>query len=194
MVVMSRSMFYVENYFASREREKQKQTDRQRDMRSKMANYVLRACVPFAIIENKKVPTLPYPTLPYLSSPTNSLPLPSSPPFLPSSLTFSPPNSPGNLPNTAEARALILSQILFPEALDRLGRIRLVKESRATDVENRLIMMARTGQIRAKVTEEQLKELLGAVAEKEEEKSGGGRIVVNSRRKGYGLGDWDDDE
>ena len=54
--------------------------------------------------------------------------------------------------------------------------------------------MARTGQIRAKVTEEQLKELLGAVAEKEEEKSGGGRIVVNSRRKGYGLGDWDDDE
>lgn len=68
-----------------------------------------------------------------------------------------------------------------------------MKESRATDVENRLIMLARTGQIRAKVTEDQLKELLGAVAEKEgKEKTG--RIVVSSRRKGYGLGDWEDDD
>lgn len=68
----------------------------------------------------------------------------------------------------AEARISILSQILQPEAADRLGRIRLVKESRATDVENRLIMLARSGQLRAKVTEEQLKELLGAVAENNE--------------------------
>jgi programmed cell death protein 5 len=47
-------------------------------------------------------------------------------------------------------------------------------------------MLARTGQLRQKVTEDQLKELLSAVAEKnsrEEE-----RIVV-SRRKG-----WDDDD
>lgn len=51
-------------------------------------------------------------------------------------------------------------------------------------------MLARTGQIRAKVTEEQLKELLGAVAEKEDK---AGKIIVSSRRKGYGLGDEDDD-
>jgi programmed cell death protein 5 len=62
-----------------------------------------------------------------------------------------------------------------------------VKESRAQDVENRLIMLARSGQLRAKVTEEQLKELLGAVAEKKEEE----KIVV-SRRKG-GWDDEDDD-
>lgn len=85
----------------------------------------------------------------------------------------------------AEARSSILAQILEPEAADRLGRIRLVKESRAQDVENRLIMLARSGQLRNKVTEEQLKELLGAVAEtKEEEK------IVVSRRKGG----WDDDD
>ncbi|KAI4226986.1 MAG: hypothetical protein L6R36_002732 [Xanthoria steineri] len=90
----------------------------------------------------------------------------------------------------AEARASILSQILHPEAADRLGRIRIVKESRATDVENRLIMLARSGQLRAKVTEEQLKELLGAVAENNErEGTAGGKIVV-SRRKGG----WDDDD
>ncbi|TVY82647.1 DNA-binding protein [Lachnellula suecica] len=84
-----------------------------------------------------------------------------------------------------EARQSILNQILEPEAADRLGRIRLVKESRAADVENRLIMLARSGQLRSKVTEEQLKELLNAVAEKKEEE----KIVV-SRRKGG----WDDDD
>jgi programmed cell death protein 5 len=60
-----------------------------------------------------------------------------------------------------------------------------VKESRAQDVENRLITLARSGQLRSKVTEEQLKELLNAVAETKEE----GKIVV-SRRKGG----WDDDD
>ena len=52
------------------------------------------------------------------------------------------------------------------------------------DVENRLIMLAQTGQLRQKVTEEQLKELLSAVADNKEEE----KIVV-SRRKG-----WDDDD
>ncbi|KFA52958.1 hypothetical protein S40293_09413 [Stachybotrys chartarum IBT 40293] len=83
-----------------------------------------------------------------------------------------------------EARQHVLSQILHPEAADRLGRIRLVKEQRATDVENRLIMLAQSGQLRSKVTEEQLKDLLNAVADNKEEE----KIVV-SRRKG-----WDDDD
>ena len=47
-------------------------------------------------------------------------------------------------------------------------------------------MLARSGQLRQKVTEEQLKELLNAVAEKKEEK------IVISRRKG-GWDDEDDD-
>ncbi|KAF3350962.1 double-stranded DNA-binding domain-containing protein [Verticillium dahliae] len=83
-----------------------------------------------------------------------------------------------------EARQHILGQILHPEAADRLGRIRLVKEQRATEVENRLIMLAQSGQLQSKVTEAQLKELLNAVADKQEEE----KIVV-SRRKG-----WDDDD
>lgn len=70
--------------------------------------------------------------------------------------------------------------------MDRLGRIRMVKESRAIEVENRLIMLAQSGQLRQKVTEEQLKELLNAVADKKEEE----KIVV-SRRKGWA--DDDDD-
>jgi programmed cell death protein 5 len=65
----------------------------------------------------------------------------------------------------------------------------MVKESRATDVENRLIMMARSGQLRAKVTEEQLKELLGNLAEHERETGGGVDKMKVVRRGG-----WDDDD
>lgn len=61
----------------------------------------------------------------------------------------------------------------------------MVKESRAADIENRLIMLARSGQLRAKVTEAQLKDLLNAVAENQEEE----KIVVNRRKGG-----WDDDD
>ncbi|MCJ1439510.1 hypothetical protein MMC27_008904 [Xylographa pallens] len=89
----------------------------------------------------------------------------------------------------ADSRTSILAQILTPEATDRLGRIRLVKESRATDVENRLIMMAKSGQLRSKITEDQLKDLLNAVADNSREKDGGGNILV-TRRKGL----WDDDD
>ena len=83
-----------------------------------------------------------------------------------------------------------MSQILLPEAADRLGRIRLVKESRAIDVENRLIMLARSGQLKSKITEEQLKELLGAVAENNEREGGTTGKIVVSRRKGG----WDEDD
>ncbi|KAF2820046.1 DNA-binding TFAR19-related protein [Ophiobolus disseminans] len=88
----------------------------------------------------------------------------------------------------SDQRTSVLSQILHPDAADRLGRIRLVKASRATDIENRLIMLARTGQIRQKVTEEQLKDILGAVAEQNEKEEQ--KIVVNRR----GGGGWDSDE
>ncbi|KAM3525808.1 hypothetical protein NHJ13051_003799 [Beauveria bassiana] len=83
-----------------------------------------------------------------------------------------------------DARQSILNQILQPEAADRLGRIRLVKEERATEIENRLIALAQSGQLRQKVTEEQLKELLSAVADKKEEE----KIVVSRRKV------WDDDD
>lgn len=85
-----------------------------------------------------------------------------------------------------EARNSILNQILEPSAADRLGRIRLVKASRADDVENRLIMLARSGQLRQKVNEDQLKDILGAMSEQQEKKE----TVKVQRRKGG----WDDDD
>lgn len=56
------------------------------------------------------------------------------------------------------------------------------------DIENRLITLAKSGQLRSKVTEKQLKELLGAIADDTRQSQGGGDIVI-SRRKGG----WDDD-
>jgi len=49
-------------------------------------------------------------------------------------------------------------------------------------------MMAKSGQLQIKVTEDQLKGLLGAVADNSREKDGSGNILV-TRRKGL----WDDD-
>lgn len=86
----------------------------------------------------------------------------------------------------AEVRASILQQILEPAAADRIGRIRLVKASRAQDVEDRLIMLARSGQLRQKVNEEQLKSILEAVSEQQQETE---KVTVNRRKGG-----WDDDD
>ncbi|SMY29747.1 unnamed protein product [Zymoseptoria tritici ST99CH_1A5] len=94
----------------------------------------------------------------------------------------------------AEARASILSQILEPLAADRLGRIRMVNAQRAEDVESRLIMLARSGQLRARVSETQLKEMLEAIAEQIKSQGGGGgeKFTVQRRKGGWDEDDLDD--
>ncbi|ETN46018.1 uncharacterized protein HMPREF1541_00201 [Cyphellophora europaea CBS 101466] len=88
-----------------------------------------------------------------------------------------------------EQRSSILNQILEPEAADRLGRIRMVKESRAQMVEDRLIMIARSGQLQQKVNEEQLKQMLASLTEHEKQT---GPTLENMKvvRKGR----WDEDD
>lgn len=65
----------------------------------------------------------------------------------------------------------------------------MVKESRATDVENRLIMLGQSGQLRQKVTEDQLKEMLASLTEQERGSAGveNVKVVRKSSR-------WDDDD
>lgn len=65
----------------------------------------------------------------------------------------------------------------------------MVNAQRAEDVENRLIMLARSGQLRSQVTETQLKEMLAAVAEQAESQGGAQKVVVQRRKGG-----WDDDD
>ena len=61
-----------------------------------------------------------------------------------------------------------------------------MKASRAEDVENRLITLARSGQLRQKITEDQLKDMLGQLSEQQEKRE----TVTVQRRKGG----WDDDD
>lgn len=103
-----------------------------------------------------------------------------------------PPFLSANTP--AEARQNLLNQILEPDAADRLARIRLVKQERASAVEDRLLMLAQSGQLRGKVSEDQLKDMLTRLSAAEDAKRGtsssAGRIVVDRRAKGG----FDDDD
>lgn len=83
----------------------------------------------------------------------------------------------------------MLNQILEPDAADRLGRIRMVKESRAQMVEDRLIMIARSGQLQQKVSEDQLKQMLASLTEHEKQ-SGPQLDNMKVVRKGR----WDEDD
>ncbi|WP_298667250.1 DNA-binding protein [uncultured Methanofollis sp.] len=59
---------------------------------------------------------------------------------------------------------LALMQILEPEARERLNTIKLTKPEFARAVEQQLVMLAQSGRIRQKITDEQLKALLMQVA------------------------------
>ncbi|WP_042706409.1 DNA-binding protein [Methanomicrobium mobile] len=61
----------------------------------------------------------------------------------------------------AEAQLhLILMQILEPEARERLNTIKLTKPEFAKAVEQQLVMLAQSGQLRERLTDEQLKVIL----------------------------------
>ncbi|KAH8149192.1 uncharacterized protein LAJ45_06731 [Morchella importuna] len=86
----------------------------------------------------------------------------------------------------AEARKSIINQILTPEAVDRLNRIAMVKEERARDLENRFIMMARSNELRQRVTED---DLIAIINMMDKQKAEEGKVVFSRRKGGF-----DDDE
>jgi programmed cell death protein 5 len=54
-------------------------------------------------------------------------------------------------------------QILTPEARSRLANLRLTKKEFVDQIELQLIQLAQSGRIKAKINDEQLKELLKKV-------------------------------
>ncbi|KAI9306762.1 PDCD5-related protein [Cunninghamella echinulata] len=80
-----------------------------------------------------------------------------------------------------EMRRTMLFQILDNSARERLARIQMVKAEKARAVEDLLIRMAQTNQLRNKVTESQLIDLLEQINQQEPSASQT-RVVFERRR------------
>ncbi|RIA80571.1 PDCD5-related protein [Glomus cerebriforme] len=78
-----------------------------------------------------------------------------------------------------ETRQAMLTQILDNEARERLARISMVKADKARAVEDLLIRMAQTGQLRGKVSESQLIEILEQINQQQKPET---KIVYNRRK------------
>ena len=94
-----------------------------------------------------------------------------------------------------ERRASILDQILEPAAKNRMSRLALVKKEHARAVEDSLIGAATNGQLKSRVSEEQLIVMLEQISGKSESATGSsqGRGITIQRRK-TGFEDDDDDD
>jgi DNA-binding TFAR19-related protein (PDSD5 family) len=90
----------------------------------------------------------------------------------------------------AEAhRKNLLTQILEPDAYQRLSRIALVRPDRATHLENSLIKMASSRQLSGKVTDKQLVQMLEQFTEQTKPKT---KITI--QRKKNSIFDDDDED
>ncbi|GAA5823081.1 hypothetical protein JCM3770_007089 [Rhodotorula araucariae] len=93
-----------------------------------------------------------------------------------------------------ERRRAVMSQILSSEARERLSRIALVKPDRARAIEQLLMRMAQSGQLRGRVSEEQLIDVLDQVEAMEKGQGGAGQKsaskITFTRKSAY---DSDDD-
>jgi len=63
-------------------------------------------------------------------------------------------------------RNSILTQVMDQKALSRLSNLAAAKPDRAQSVENMIIQMARMGQIRNKMSDEELRKLLDTISER----------------------------
>ncbi len=93
-----------------------------------------------------------------------------------------------------EQRKSILDQILDTAANDRLKRLMLVRKDKARAVEDTLVKAAMSGQLRTKVTDEQLIAMLEQVggADGKDGNSGAVKKTVSIQRRKYGF-DSDED-
>lgn len=60
-------------------------------------------------------------------------------------------------------------EVLTPEARSRLANIKIAKPEYAVQIENLLIQLAQSGQLKQEISDAQLKQILGKILEKKKE-------------------------
>lgn len=100
-------------------------------------------------------------------------------------------DDPGKQAAEEQMRRDLLATVLEPAARERLSRIALVSADRARQIEAILLRMAQTGQLRGRVSEDQLIELLEQAEAAQSKGVPRKGAVVFQRRKG-GFDDDDD--
>eukprot|EP01125_Pyxidicula_operculata_P009077 TRINITY_DN29_c2_g1_i1.p1 TRINITY_DN29_c2_g1~~TRINITY_DN29_c2_g1_i1.p1 ORF type:complete len:123 (-),score=38.92 TRINITY_DN29_c2_g1_i1:80-448(-) len=97
-----------------------------------------------------------------------------------------------------EQRQFLASQLLTPEARERLNRVALVKPDKAKMVENHIIMQAKSGRLNEKVSEDLLIQMLDSLNTQEEQHKP--KVEIKRRKAtedsdddNFGLDDDDDD-
>ena len=76
-----------------------------------------------------------------------------------------------------EQKKAALRKILTTEARERLGRIKAARPEVAENIENQLIMFAQSGQLKNKINDEQLRELLSKLIPKKRD--------IKIKRRGF---------
>ena len=71
-----------------------------------------------------------------------------------------PPSPPTSFFSVVRQKAAVLKQILAPEALNRLGRVKLVKRDKVEALEMKLIQMAMRGEIQKQLSDEVIVNML----------------------------------
>lgn len=89
-----------------------------------------------------------------------------------------------------EQKESVLQQALTPDALARLRRIKLVKDKKATQVENAIVRLAMSGQLPGRINEGKLIEML----ERGSAKTTTSSISIQRKRYAFDSDDEDDND
>ncbi|GHJ85088.1 hypothetical protein NliqN6_1490 [Naganishia liquefaciens] len=87
-----------------------------------------------------------------------------------------------------EMRRTLMGQILEPDARERLSRIALTRPSLARQIEELLVRMARSGQLKGKVGDTELKGLLEQVSSQSPLQANPSTVQAGSRTRSLGAG------
>jgi programmed cell death protein 5 len=76
--------------------------------------------------------------------------------------------NPEELRKVEELKKIIIRNILTKEAVERLGRIRLIKPDLALQLELYLVQLFQAGKLRGQINDEQLKTILDGLTSKKQ--------------------------